>query len=708
MQTRPQADLRRVYTWAAPLLRFLLICSLVNIEADAVQARSRSRINPIGKVIKLLMQMQQRVDRQGRKAKELFDEYKCYCKTMSESLEKSIADAKERAPQLESTVKEANAAKQQLTEDLKQLKSDREKAEAAVQEAKSLRESEAASFEKESSELKANINAIEKAVKALETGSGGFLQSRAASAIQKVSISMDMSNADRDLLSRFLSGAQVSEYAPHGEILGILKQMHVEMAGDLKQMQADEDTSVANSLAMLSAKGAEIAAAVKGIEAKTARRGDAGVKVVSLKNDLEDTQQGLEEDSKFFAELTKSCQTKSAEWEAYKKSQADEMVALAETVKILNEEVANKAFLQTSWNPSVLSFMQIRRKSRGVKRHALSILRSSKRHDPQLDFIELALRGRKIGFDQVIASMDKMVTQLHKEQKDEDEKKAYCESELAKTEEELKLATQNKEDMEKVIAEGADELKAIAADMQKLALGIKELDGEVAKATLQRKEEHSASVNALAENNGAKNLIEMAIKRLKKFYEPPAEAFIEKEEDESTIAADSNDGEAADGDSSNNIPAFVQVRQFGLDEDSEQSRQQPPDLSYEKNQGSGGVIGMLEMLKADIEKTIQELRHDEKQSQEDYEAFMKDSTEKRALDSKALADKEGAKANKEEEVQVSKTKHKGLLKEEQQTEKSLFELHADCDFLLKTYEVEKKARADEVDALEKAKSVLSG
>merc|ERR1712151_1274430 len=89
----------------------------------------------------------------------------------------------------------------------------------------------------------------------------------------------------------------------------------------------------------------------------------------------------------------------------------------------------------------------------------------------------------------------------------------------------------------------------------------------------------------------------------------------------------------------------------------------------------------------------------EKDSQADYEALMKDSAEKRAQDSKTLADKEGAKASTEGDLEA----HKDALKEANQdlglTLKYIHDLHMECDWLLKYFHVRKEMRASELDAL---------
>merc|ERR1719183_769390 len=117
---------------------------------------------------------------------------------------------------------------------------------------------------------------------------------------------------------------------------------------------------------------------------------------------------------------------------------------------------------------------------------------------------------------------------------------------------------------------------------------------------------------------------------------------------------------------------------------------------------------MIGSLEKDLESQILEMEMTEKDSQEDYEKFMADSADKRALDSKAITDKEASKAALEEELEANK----GALKTDQvklmDVEKYIMELHKECDFLLEKYTLRKDARAGEIDALGKAKAVLNG
>ena len=74
--------------------------------------------------------------------------------------------------------------------------------------------------------------------------------------------------------------------------------------------------------------------------------------------------------------------------------------------------------------------------SKVVRGQVLSVLKQTK--DPRLDLIALALRGRKVSFDKEIVMIDEVVALLGKEQKDDEQKKEYCETEFDTAEDEKK------------------------------------------------------------------------------------------------------------------------------------------------------------------------------------------------------------------------------------------------------------------------------
>merc|ERR1719395_394116 len=175
---------------------------------------------------------------------------------------------------------------------------------------------------------------------------------------------------DRETLTAFLSTSAQAGYAPaSGEIVGILKQLLENMEGDLKEATDTENAAIAEFEGLVAAKEKEIQAATEAIEAKTERAGQIAVQIVNLKNDLEDAQEALGEDQKFLAELKKNCAVAEKEYEARKASRAEESVAIAETIKILNDDDALDLFKKTLPSPSLLQMTQT---DRNVRDEALS------------------------------------------------------------------------------------------------------------------------------------------------------------------------------------------------------------------------------------------------------------------------------------------------------------------------------------------------
>merc|ERR1712113_445490 len=127
------------------------------------------------------------------------------------------------------------------------------------------------------------------------------------------------------------------------------------------------------------------------------------------------------------------CETKTKDWEAIQKTRAEELVALAETIKVLNDDDALEVFKKTLPSASS-SFMQIRVNAAVAKARALESLRAGARKAlqvrPELDFIELALQGKQMGFEKVISMIDEMVKNLQTEQAADDNMKVYCDKEF--------------------------------------------------------------------------------------------------------------------------------------------------------------------------------------------------------------------------------------------------------------------------------------
>jgi len=183
--------------------------------------------------------------------------------------------------------------------------------------------------------------------------------------------------------------------------------------------------------------------------------------------------------------------------------------------------------------------------------------------------------------------------------------------------------------------------------------------------------------------------LKFAKKRLNKFYNPKLALSQTQQLGEGTLLA-----------------------QVGVhDADAKASPGPPPDTwdAYaKKGEESTNVVAMIDALIADLDKEMTEAKADEKNGQEDYETMMSESAAKRTEDSKALSAKTEAKADAEKTLSEQSEVKKDTNKELWATMEYINSLHHECDWLLKFFDVRKTARTGEIDALVKAKEVLSG
>merc|ERR1719281_2216217 len=251
-----------------------------------------------------------------------------------------------------------------------------------------------------------------------------------------------------------------------------------------------------------------------------------------------------------------------------------------------------------------------------------------------LDFIALALHGKKIGFDKVIKMIDDLVATLKQEQIDDNSKKEYCEAQFDQADDKKKVLKRDVSDSENAIMVAKGDIATLTEEIAALTAGIKALDKAVADATADRQAENAEYKDLIASDTTAKEILGFAKNRLNKFYNPKLYKPPAKKE----LSAEDRIQESF---------SFMQVAAH--DEDKVAPPPPPETMgAYKKSkEESGGVIAMIDLLVKELDKEMQTAEMEEKDAQADYETMMSDSKEKRAEDSKTLEDKEAAKASAE-------------------------------------------------------------
>merc|ERR1719506_2959423 len=642
-------------------------------------------------------------------------------------MSKAAEEAATKITELKAKLEAEKAEKSQLDQALMGHKKDREAAKADLEKATGIREKEHADFVETTGESKENLDSMNAAIAALEKGMGkSFLQSQAAAArvTKVVDASLSVDDYQRNLVLSFLSGKQnpFGDYSSSsGEIVGILKAMKDEMDKDLNGAISDEEKAAAGFEELANAKKEEISAASSAVETKTKRSGELAVSVVTTAGDIEDTTKELDDLQSFLANLASQCATKKKEWDERCQVRADEVAAISEAIKILNDDDALDLFKKTlslEQTTRKFGFLQKRSSASVVARArdvVSAMMRAGGSHKAQLELLEFSLKAKKVDFSKVLAMIDGMVAVLKEEQSDDDSTKAFCDQDIAKSEAEKKDTEEAIAASEAFVDETSAEIAATAEEIASLQKEIKALDKAVAEATEQRKEEHADFLVFQQQSNAALQLIDKAKNRLVKFYRPTMykEAPTKELTEEEKILAMNGRSDmigtlAPEYIAGTTETVYAQIRSLSEDDGAPPP---PPETwsAYQKKDGkSNGVIALMDMLLKELSGDLTESEYEEKTAQKDYETLMGDSQVSRSQNVASITDKEAAKADMDTAIEQTKAKLDSQQASLAEIKQYIIQLHANCDFLVENYDLRKTARENELTSLANAKSVLSG
>merc|ERR1712194_421628 len=156
--------------------------------------------------------------------------------------------------------------------------------------------------------------------------------------------------------------------------------------------------------------------------------------------------------------------------EEEQKVRSQEVVALADTIKILNDDDALDLFKKTLPSAS-MSLLQVVRTRDSLRVEAHSHLEVANNHH-RLDFVMLALNGKKVGFDKIVKLIDNLVATLKKEQVDDDNKKEYCDSEFDSSDDKKKGLERSISDLDTVIEESKEGIATLTDEIKALKVGV--------------------------------------------------------------------------------------------------------------------------------------------------------------------------------------------------------------------------------------------
>lgn len=702
---------------------------------------SSSRDTPVTRVVNLLKEMGKTVQAEMDEDEGLYRKLKCWCNDNNWAKSNSIEKSQAKISELESTIESLTGSTAELRESIKELEAELVADKKALQEAVALRQKQLDEFhnmEKDEIQaienLKAALTVLEKHQDAPpSTVEGGavfkseqdswsfvqmnsnefpskemrsfsnfmrdsgleetlsapsssadvpspvarskFLQQQGASSLRTET---EWSAEDITVVRRALKSASAFAQTRHGqsyypsynfqsgEIVGVLKQLKEEMEGDLSEAQKIEQQRTAAFAELSAAKTQEIDAGYKMSEEKEDQLANQDNALAEAKEDLSQEEGVLAADQKFVKNLKETCEEADKNFEKRKSARQAEMVALSETIGILQGDEARDAMSGT------FSFLQVsaRSQAESKQRHRVAqmLRRAAKEaQDPELSM--LATSVELDAFTRVKKAIDDMIAMLGQQQKDEVKKSDWCKSEFQSNEMATAKMNTRQAEIEAKLAKLEADIKELEAGIADAKAQIAETQVELQKAGMTRKQENLDFQKVVADQTVTIEVLHKALDRLATYY------------------------------------ALVQTKG-----NSWIQRQTPevPQMEYKKSAGATGVMEMIEKLVHDARELMSDSKMSESSAQAAYEKLISDSNLSIQTLQKEVVSKTQSKVDAEKDRRGAKSDLSEAMRGLEGLAKYNAELHTECDYVLKNFDLRQQSRREEIVALQQAKQILTG
>merc|ERR1719326_2397646 len=327
-----------------------------------------------------------------------------------------------------------------------------------------------------------------------------------------------------------------------------------------------------------------------------------------------------------------------------------------------------------------MSFLQVL----DPKVKAVNLLRktASSLHNKALERLAEEIGSYDGPFDKIKAMIEKMIFHLMGEQKDEDEHKLWCDMETEKSTESKDDKTEKKELLTIKVREADTAIKLLVKQITEQQQKVADITEYKETETKLREENHAEIVATIKDAADAQAAITEAIAVLKDFYKESG--MIAKEPWE-----------------------FLQTGSRDVELPEKPSTW---DSSYtgtaDPNSGADGILTILDETMQKFSKMEADAKVADETDQKDYEADM--NAKKIEIDetNTDIQMKTSKKTSLEEEMTGKASQLKSTSSELDAVEQYLKDLEPACGTGDSSYDDRKKARADEMDALRKAQTIL--
>merc|ERR1719189_247323 len=619
----------------------------------------------------MLSDLQAQIIKEGDAAQKQYAAYAEWCEDRSRNLGFEIKTGKADGDKLRASIAQDGATIASLTSKIDSLASAIAVDESDLKAAGAIRAKEAADFAAEEQDLKETVDMLRRATAILEgqAGAASLAQlsgvgnlAQAFGAMVKASM---ISTGDAARLTAFVQESEKDDdEAPgapagavytsqSGSIIDILQDLldkaETQLA-DLRQREVDNKQSyelLRQSLTdEIAYQTKELAEARKGVA-------DGSEKKATAEGDLGMSSKELAADVKAKGGLHQACMAKATAYEAETRSRGEELAALAKAKDVIKEATSGAALDQ-------VSFVQRSLITSGRDLHryeAVRLIRDLARKYNSGSLVQLASKMSAAmqssdSFAKIKGLISEMIARLEQEAGADATKKAFCDKELAES-------NQKKSDKSKEIAKLSSRIGQMSAKSTQLIDEVAVLQSQLAKLAKSqadmdkiRGDEKATFAENKAELEKALTGVKAALKILTEYY-----------------AQDGKAHDAAEG-------------------------------------AGAGIISLLEVVEADFSKNLAQITSDEEEASALHDQVSKENEIKKTTKEQDVKYKlkESKRLDKfSGELTADRT---GVQEELDAVLEYLAGIEAQCNAKAETYAARKEHREAEIAGLKEALQIL--
>jgi uncharacterized coiled-coil DUF342 family protein len=702
-------------------------------QAEAAQnatdaAAADSKMAAVNKVTDMLQNLQLQVIAEGEKEAQTYDKFACFCKDMTKEKTKAIKKGKDDKAELSATIEKLSKERDDLDTKIGELNDDIDAANKAMAKLQAESDEALALYEKNEADLTGAVFGVTEAIKVLKSSNKGssLLQFQSASKTVQTAIMLADALGLRSAKSAGQIFLQTDEEPPEVEmenykfhssgIIDTLEKLSAEFEAKKQEVDADEVKRVQEFNMKKQANTDLVKAKTLEMEESKESRDRKIEDIAENSQELTTVSATLLDDQTYLSELAAGCSAKAKTWDQRSKVRVQELTAITEAMDIIKATVTEKTSAATirfaQMGSSVytadavandesamdaleeeaedteasapVGFLQ----KKSIQKHqapdsdvakqmVMSLLHNKGMQLKSTLLLSLATQIGADPFAKIKKLIQELIERLLTEAANEANQKGWCDKALADAKQKRDMSSDKAAELNAQMAKLEATRDKLAEELGVLATEIKELTEAQAKAGKMRTEEKAENKETVFEATAGLEATGKAIQILSRFYGTAAKAKIDLSLNQASPFEDAPDAGFKTGE------AYTAA---GSD--------------------SGGIVGMLEVIESDFQRTIEETQASEVAAAKEYLEFMTESS--KSLAEKKMAEEQKTKYKDEAEDKLD------AADQDLQTQTSILEgsieellkLQPACIDTGMSYADRVAMREQEIESLKKALCIL--